>query len=170
MKKLLLGVFAIVISQSLFGQPAIYQDNLLIIPQVASINADSAAYYANIQFSDDGNGNFKLIAAQSRNLVTVNSVQVLILESFPVQVIVAVSGSKSVPCVELETPAVSRKGNLFTVVLAETQLGPAETCIAMIDPFETSVALDVLGLAAGTYTINVNGVTAEFTFDVDNAL
>ncbi len=168
MKKLLLGVFAIVISQSLFGQPAIYQDNLLTIPQAAAIDADSTVYYTNIQLSDDGNGNFKLIAAQSRNLVTVNSVQVLILESFPVQVIVAVSGSKSVPCVELETPAVSRKGNLFTVVLAETQLGPAETCIAMIDPFEASVTLDVFGLEAGTYTVRINGIEADFALAVDN--
>jgi len=37
------------------------------------------------------------------------------------------------------------------------------------DPFETSVTLDVLDLPAGTYTVKVNGVTAEFTFDMDNS-
>ena len=37
------------------------------------------------------------------------------------------------------------------------------------DPLQrTCIALDVLGLAAGTYVVNVNGVTAEFTLDVDN--
>ena len=55
------------------------------------------------------------------------------------------------------------------VVLAETKLGPAESCIAVTDPFETSVTLDVLDLPAGTYTVKVNGVTAEFTIDMDNS-
>lgn len=168
MNKLFLGVFVLVLTQSLFGQPAIYQDNLLTIPQGAIIDADNPAYYKNIILSNDGNGNFTLIAAQNRNLVVVDSVDVLILESFPVQVWVAISGSKSVPCVELETPAVSRKGSLFTVVLAETQLAPVEFCIDIIGQFETSVALDVLGLEAGTYMVRVNGMEAEFTLDIDN--
>ena len=64
--------------------------------------------------------------------------------------------------------AVSREGDLFTVVIAETSLGPAEACIAVLDPFELSVALNVLGLSAGTYRVNVNGTEAQFSLDVDN--
>ena len=90
------------------------------------------------------------------------------IESFPVQVSATVSGNKSVPCVNLLPAAVSRKDSVFTVVMAETVLGPAETCIAVLEPFETSVSLDVLGLSAGTYTVIVNGVSAEFTLDSDN--
>ena len=82
-----------------------------------------------------------MVDATLQNLVMVDSVEVLLLESFPVQVSITVAGNKSVPCVELQPVAVSREGDLFTVVIAETSLGPAETCIAVLDPFELSVAL-----------------------------
>ncbi|MEK9183870.1 MAG: hypothetical protein AAB890_02250, partial [Patescibacteria group bacterium] len=36
-------------------------------------------------------------------------------------------------------------------------------CAQVITPFEKKILLDVAGLAAGTYTVNVNGVTATFT-------
>ena len=150
------------------AQPAIYQDGVLSIPQGAVIAGDDPAYYTDIQLADDGAGNFQLLAAQPNNLVSIDSVDVLILESFPLQVQLRVSGNKSVPCVELLTPAVSRKDNVFTVVLAESTLGPEQSCIAVIDPFEIIISLDVLGLAAGTYVVRVNGVTAEFTFNADN--
>jgi hypothetical protein len=40
----------------------------------------------------------------------------------------------------------------------------------VLEPFDTTVSLDVKGLAAGTtYNVDVNGVTAEFTFDSDNS-
>lgn len=60
-----------------------------------------------------------------------------------------------------------REGDLFTVVVAETSLGSAETCTAVLDPFELSVALDVLGLSAGTYRVNVNGAEAQFSLDAE---
>ena len=101
--------------------------------------------------------------------VLIENIEIMITKSFPLQVSVAVEGIKSVPCTELLNPAVSYADNTFTVVLAETKLGPAESCIAVTDPFETSVTLDVLDLPAGTYTVKVNGVTAEFTFDIDNS-
>jgi inhibitor of cysteine peptidase len=43
-------------------------------------------------------------------------------------------------------------------------------CTEALVPFEESVALEVVGLPAGTYTVEVNGVTASFTLDGDNAL
>ncbi len=170
MKKLFLIISIFSISQSLLGQSAIYQDNVLSIPQRAVVDTDNPAYYEEIQLINDGDGKFRMVAATSRNLVTVDSVDVLILESFPVQVMVAVSGNKSVPCVELETPAVSRKDAVFTIVLTESQLGPAETCIAIISPFEITISLNVLGLAEGTYMVKVNGIEAEFTLAMDNKL
>jgi hypothetical protein len=35
---------------------------------------------------------------------------------------------------------------------------------------EEMIGLGVVGLKAGTYTVDVNGVTGTFTLDVDNAL
>ena len=86
-----------------------------------------------------------------------------IAESLPVQVSLFVTGNKSVPCVNLQTPAIFRDGSSFTIALAETSLGPAESCIAVLDPFETTIPLDITGLNSGTYTVNVNGVESSFS-------
>jgi inhibitor of cysteine peptidase len=41
-------------------------------------------------------------------------------------------------------------------------------CTQALVPFEETIPLDVEGLLAGEYTVNVNGVMATFTLDVDN--
>ena len=144
------------------------RDNILTIPQAASLDGDSQVYYANGQLNANSDGSLTVIRGEQQNLMAVDTVQIMLMESLPVQGSATVSGNKSVPCVNLLPAAVSRKDSVFTVVMAETVLGPAETCIAVLEPFETSVSLDVLGLSAGTYTVVVNGVSAEFTLDSDN--
>ena len=145
------------------AQPATFKDGILNIPQGAAIVNGEPSYYNDIQLVSDTEGNFTLLAAQQSNLVSIDSVLVNILESFPVQVSVTVTGNKSIPCVELQTPAIFLDESTFTVALAETRLGPAETCIAVLDPFETNIALDVTGLGPGSYTVSINGVAASFS-------
>ncbi len=154
----------------LAAQPATFRDGVLSIPEAAVTDLNESAYYVNVQLQVTGDGNLQIIAAEETNPVIINEIIIAIMESFPVQVSVTVSGWKSTPCVELLTPAVDRKEKLFTVVMAETVQAPGPVCAAVTEPFETNIALDVLGLAAGTYTVNVNGVTAEFTLDTDNSL
>ena len=164
----LLTAFIMLISPVSVAQPATYQDEVFSVPQGAILDADNPAYYNGIQLDYSGDGRFQLVAAQAANLVTVESLSVNIMESFPVQVSVTVNGNKSVPCVDLQTPAIGRQDKLFIIVLAETTLGPAESCIAIIDPFETTISLPVTGLPAETYTVRVNGVDIQFSLDVDN--
>jgi hypothetical protein len=152
-----------IVSQLVTAQPATFANSVLNIPQGAAIVNGEPSYYNDIQLVSDIEGNFTLLAAQQSNLVSVDAVVVNIAESFPVQVSLTVTGNKSIPCVELQTPAIFRDESTFTVVLAETTLGPAESCIAVLDPFETNIALDVAGLDSGTYTVNVNGVEASFS-------
>lgn len=168
MKKLLSVLAVSLAVQQAVAQPATFADGVLTIPQAAMIDGTNPVYYIDVQMVDNGDGTLSVVGGEQQNLVQVDSVEVLIMESFPVQVGLAVSGYKSVPCVELLPAAVARQDNLFTVVLAETLLGPAESCIAVIDPFETNVSLDVLGLSAGTYSVTVNGVEAEFELEMDN--
>ena len=159
-----LSIFSLVISSQLVvAQPATFDNGVLIIPQGAAIINGEPAYYNDIQLISDVAGNFTLLAAQQSNLVAVDTVVVNIAESFPVQVFLAVTGNKSVPCVELQAPATFRNESLFTVALAETTLGPAESCIAVLEPFETSIPLDVTDLYSGPYTVSVNGVEASFS-------
>ena len=141
----------------------------MIIPEGMVVTGDNSIYYTDIRLTYGGDGAFVITSADAMPKVQVDSIDLLVMESFPLQVTVAISGFKSVPCTELLEPAVSYSDNTFTVVIAETVLGPAETCIAVTDPFEISVPLEVLDLPAGTYTVDVNGVTGEFSFDVDNS-
>jgi len=170
MKKFLIGFSILVISQLAIGQPATFQDEVLTIPQGAVTDSNNPTFFTDIELIHEGGGQFRLADAKANDLVSVDDVKISILESFPVQINVSVSGNKSVACVELLEPAISRKDNLFVVVLAETRLGPAESCAAMIDPFETTFPIDVTELPAGAYTVRVNGTAeATFTLDVDNS-
>lgn len=150
------------------AQTATYQYDTLTIPQVGIANSEEPAFYTNVELQLNEQGDLTLVSAEEANLVTIDAVDVAILESFPVQVRVNISGNKSVPCVNLLDAAVAVADSVFTIVLAESRLGPAETCIAMIDPFEQSIDLDVAGLSAGEYTVIVNGVSASFILETDN--
>lgn len=97
----------------------------------------------------------------------IEGVEILILESFPVQVHVVIRGNLPDGCSKLRPPEPVRVDNTFKVeVLTER---PADAvCTTAVVPFEETVPLDVYGLPAGTYTVDVNGKTAEFTLQVDN--
>jgi inhibitor of cysteine peptidase len=41
-------------------------------------------------------------------------------------------------------------------------------CIQVFAPFEETITLEVYGLTAGTYTVDVNGVQSTFDLEVDN--
>ena len=169
LKKLAAVAAFAAMSPALLAQPAIYQDQVLTVPQGAMIGAGDPVYFENIPLVADAEGRFTVASADQRPLVSISELSISMMESLPVQVSVNVSGNKSIPCVELLTPAVATTEGGFTVTIAESVLGPADgTCIAVLDPFETTVQLPVEGLAAGTYTVSVNGVTTEFTLESDN--
>lgn len=143
-------------SQLATPQPATFENGIFNIPQGAAIVDGEPAYFNDIQLLADIEGNFTLLAAQQSNLVGVDSVVVEIAEPFPVQVGLIVTGNKSLSCVGLQAPAIFRDEFTFTAVLAET-------CIAMLGPFDSYIALDVTSLDSGTYTVSVNGVEASFS-------
>jgi inhibitor of cysteine peptidase len=88
----------------------------------------------------------------------VEEVDILIMESFPVQVAVVDEIRRSF---DAET-------NTFFVEI--TTVRPTDAiCTQALEPFEERISLDVYGRPAGTYAVDVNGVTDTFTLDVDNA-
>lgn len=150
-------------SPQLLSQTAVFQDGVLTVPQGAAMVDGEILHYSNIRLAADSDGRFTLLDARSSSLVYVDTVAIEIAESLPVQVRLIVTGSKSVPCVELMEPAVIFNEATFKVALGETSMGPAETCIAMLDPFEVQIPLDVTGLGAGSYAVSVNGVEGGFS-------
>ncbi len=101
-------------------------------------------------------------------LAPVDEIDILILEIFPVQINVIASGNLPDPCTEISEVIKEREGDTFFITI-KTYRSPG-FCIQVIAPFEEIIPLEVYGLPAGTYTVDVNGVQATFDLEVDNIL
>lgn len=98
----------------------------------------------------------------------VESVDVILLESFPVQAQVQVSGNLPDGCTELDEISVEQEGQEFILTLTTRRPTGDVMCTQALVPFEEVVDLDVRGLEAGTYTVIVQEEQTTFTLDVDN--
>jgi inhibitor of cysteine peptidase len=101
-------------------------------------------------------------------LALVDEIDILILESFPVQVQVIASGNLPDPCTEISEVLQEKEGNTFFIIIKTYR--PPGLCIQVLAPFEEIISLEVYGLPAGTYTVDVNGVQGIFDLEVDNIL
>lgn len=106
------------------------------------------------------------VTPPSAQMAQVENIRVLILESFPVQVQVVAQGYLSDGCEKIKQASSSRDGNTFMVEITTHSVG--EFCTEALVPFEEVVSLDVYGIEAGTYTVNVNGITDKFELNIDN--
>ena len=87
--------------------------------------------------------------------------QVLSLEPSPAQVTVQVSGYLPDGCTSFGPVHIERVENTFHVTVQTSR--PADRmCTQQVSNFEESILLDVAGLPAGTYTVDVNGLTDTF--------
>ncbi len=98
--------------------------------------------------------------------------EVVFLESFPLQVHVSITGYLPDGCVSVDKITTDRNGNEFTITIkTERQTGVA--CTEATVPLEENVPLDVYGLPAGVYTVvafSSNQFTVKFEFTQDNIL
>lgn len=103
--------------------------------------------------------------------LVVRSVEVVMLESFPVQVSVKIKGELPDGCSTISPVNVQRDTDTMTFAIKLTPVpNEAEACTKQPALFEQAVALDVVDLPAGTYTVDVNGRETTFTLAVDNTL
>jgi inhibitor of cysteine peptidase len=100
---------------------------------------------------------------------TVETVQVMTLESFPVQIRVVAEGYLPDGCTEINEIKTERADNNFNINIS-TKRPKDAICTQAIVPFNETIPLDVQGLKAGNYTLNVNGVKGSFELAVDNIL
>lgn len=103
-------------------------------------------------------------------MAQVDSVDIVLKESFPVQVDVMVKGNLPDGCTELGDSKQALVAKTFNVTLETRKLKDVNVmCTQALVPFEKTIALkDVVGISAGEYTVDVNGVKKNFTMDVDN--
>ena len=97
------------------------------------------------------------------------TIEILFLESFPIQVQAILTGKLPNNCsvVSEVVPAYDEASQSFTLTLMLEVNGELE-CDPTGLPFTETVSLDVLGLAAGTYTVISHDAETTFTFAVDN--
>lgn len=101
------------------------------------------------------------------NLANVNSIEIMLLESFPVQINVCARGEHPDSCTKVDEITTAREGNTFVVTI--NAFRPADAmCAQVITPYEEVVALDVVGLKTGVYTVEVNGIRDTFELQTDN--
>lgn len=99
----------------------------------------------------------------------IDTVDLLLLESFPLQMTAHITGNYQDGCTSLGEVKQERVDNLITLSV-ETVRPVDMMCTQALVPFEENIPVDIYGLPAGEYTINVNGITATFTLDMDNVL
>ncbi len=104
----------------------------------------------------------------TRGQATVDNIDVVVLESFPVGVNVIVSGNLPDSCTRIDQAIAQQTGSTFQGVVTTVREPDTAGCTMALSPFETTIPLDVDGLEAGTYIVDVNGVQDSFTLDVDN--
>jgi hypothetical protein len=89
------------------------------------------------------------------------------MESMPVQVVAQVSGDLPDGCSELVEPEVIDQENVFLITITARRPNNVD-CTEALEPFTVQIPLDVFGLPAGDYIVDVNGTTRTFNLAVDN--
>ena len=104
------------------------------------------------------------------SVAVVKSIEILLLESFPLQVNAVLRGDlPDAGCTTIASVNQVREGNTFKLTLVTTT-DPLAVCAQVLTPFEEVVSLDVHGLPAGIYTVEAGGIQTTFEFTVDNIL
>lgn len=108
-----------------------------------------------------------IVSETTRGQATVDSIEIQKMESFPVQISVRARGDLPDGCTLIEQSTVSQVGSTFNVTIATVRPSGA-MCTQALVPFEEVIPLDATDLLAGTYTVNVNGITGSFSLETDN--
>jgi len=150
---------------------ATYHNGQLHVPCIAVTGIDKI-YGADLSWQALSNPMlFSVTYAQASTGINkpsahIETIDIVLLESFPVQVRVIAKGYFYDGCGRIDQIHTIRAGNRFNITITTRSVG--EACTEALVPFEEVIELDVDGLKAGTYTVDVNGVSDTFNLDVDN--
>lgn len=102
--------------------------------------------------------------------VYVNNMQINIMESFPLQVSVTVSGNLPDGCTSIVKSTATFDNKNTIEIHFYTDRPKDLMCTQALVPFEETIPLEVYGLPAGKYTINVYQLSDTFEFQTDNII
>lgn len=90
-----------------------------------------------------------------RSEVTITSSQLLIMESYPLQITIDVSGTLSTPCHYLRAEVQEPDKQNAIYVEVYSLVDPNEICVQVIESFDTNIPLG--SYPDGAYTVYLNG-------------
>lgn len=96
----------------------------------------------------------------------IQRIEIVVLDATPVQVRVVAHGYLPDGCTAAEGVEQRREGNTFHATVKTTRPAGA-LCTQQIILFSETFPLDIAGLPAGTYSVEVNGKIGTFTLDED---
>jgi hypothetical protein len=109
----------------------------------------------NAYLPEPGDSNF------SRGNVFIDSSDLLIMESYPIQIALVLNGNLPTPCNQLRVVANPPDEQNRIQVEVYSVIDPAEMCIQVLEPFEANIGLG--SFPSGHYSVWVNGaMVAEF--------
>ncbi|MAY56457.1 MAG: hypothetical protein CMQ37_11425 [Gammaproteobacteria bacterium] len=178
MKSQLIGLFVVLIPQTLFSQTATTelsfdQKYTLTIPFIGFEGEPGKFLNATLR-SEESELSWSLVSVDEGQLInTVDALEIIKTTERPVQVFLKVSGWIS-SCVEVGAYAVDKEDSAFKVFVyfdPESLSPPEISCTADSVVFSKTIPLPVFELAAGDYKVSVNNkVNGSFSLDLDNRL
>ncbi len=99
------------------------------------------------------------------SLAQVESIEVQVWDSSPLQAQVQVKGYLSSGCEQFNTSQIQFQADRFVVLLSTTQT--QAVCTMQLQAFEQMIPLDITGLPAGRYEVEVNGLSTQFELTED---
>jgi len=100
-------------------------------------------------------------------LANVESIKINQILTFPVEVNVIARGHLPNACAVIDQIRQERDGSDFNIVIESLHQGDA-SCGEDRIPFEETIMLDVLGLPAGIYVVDLNGLRGTFKLMTEN--
>ncbi|MBK6617337.1 MAG: hypothetical protein WAT53_07685 [Nitrosomonas sp.] len=157
----------------------VYRDNTLTIPRVDT-DQQAGIFQGGVFQYDSSTNAWRLQSHRVAPVVDIfliesDGVELIVTETFPVQVFLKVKGNFSNGCHAPGRVDHRLKDNRFEIVISTANLvsdnDPPQVCTTALVPFEKIIPLPVYGLSAGNYEYTVNEkVTGSFELKSDNNL
>ena len=103
----------------------------------------------------------------SADLADIHEVEPVYFDSVPVEIFVRARGTFPNACTGVDTIHQEFADDLFEITITVRRISSDDCGVEPVD-FEESIPLNVFGLPAGVYRVNVNGVEAAFELEQDN--
>lgn len=150
-----------------------YQDGVLTVPRVDT--TEQVGQYQDASYSLQADGSWKLDGLRSFSSgltkIPLETVEVVKTDGFPAGVYLRTTGWVW-PCGYRDKARMQQRqvGAHFDVAISVPVLVSDEpyACATIMEYVRLTIPLQVYGLAAGTYTYSVNGVSGSFTLDSSN--